>query len=1010
VSENGAAERFWLELRTLYQAAGAPTLKQLVRLGREQNPPILIGHSTINGWLNGKAVPIGRKNQRYLTVLVISLQSRVGADGKYKRLPQGEWGQLLRAAQAQRAEGKRIGRPRRPDISLPATRLPERVAHTAPANACALVSPLAPGSPLVGRRGELTLLADLVRGIVAGHGGTVFIEGEPGIGKSSLVRAGLAEAERLGAQVFLGTGSELDQALTLQPLLEGLRVREPSSDRRRETIARFLRGEIGTDRDVDGPSLLAEQLLALIAEECAVRPTILVIDDLQWADRASIGLLGRLAGSARQLPLLLVGVLRPVPQRDDLSTLRRMAGDAVRLRLAGLAQDEAAELVECLAGGTPDDKLLRLAEDAAGNPLYITELIAALARGSGMIITDGVATLTPAPAPRSLAAAIADRLGFISASAREVLQTASLLGPEFSVTDLASLLGRGVSDLAPALNEACAAGVLAESGRDLRFRHPLIHAALYENLPAPVRGAWHREAGRALAVAGAPVDRVARQLLWAAGEPDDSPEPMDEWLLDWLTDQAELLVSQAPQVAVKLLARAVANLPASSSRRGLLASQLAAAHFRIDELATAAQVAVGELEHAADPDLIVGLHWTLAQCRLFSGMYAESLATLSRALEDHRLSVGHRARLLVLTARSHANWGEYEEAGRVAGAAFAAAEQVSDTWAMGWSLHTMAIVATTLGRAADQLPLYDRGLEATQGDPALTDLRLLLQINKCVALVGLDRYEEALTVVRQARQFAEQTGATMRLVQARSVHGQLLFETGRWDDALAETTTLPPQTVTEETAVCCALGVAALISLHRDKATTAREFLSAADTHAARIGRRRLLGHLTLARSLSHELAGALPAALSTLTCWLDGSTEENLAVHDILPDAVRLAMRVGDLRAARSITEQATEFAAAEDTPFMNGNALYCRGMLGHDASLLLAAAEQYQCASRPLLRAKALEGAASALVRAGAHESAQTALSSAKEVYDRLGAVTDAARMKAAVQSWAAAHPGVG
>ena len=537
MSENGAAERFWLELQTLYQASGKPTLKQLVRLGREQSPQILIGHSTINDWLNGKAVPIGHKNQRYLTALVISLQSRVEADAKYKRLPQGEWGRLLRAAQAQRAEGKRNGRPRRPDISLPATRLPERVAHTAPANASARVSPLAPGSPLVGRKGELALLADLVRGIVAGHGGTVLIEGEPGIGKSSLIRAGLAEAERLGAQVFLGTGSELDQALTLQPLLEGLRVREPSSNRRREMIARFLRGEIGTDRDVDGPSMLAEQLLALIAEECAVRPTILVIDDLQWADRASIGLLGRLAGSARQLPLLLVGVMRPVPQRDDLSTLRRMAGDAVRLRLAGLAKDEAAELVECLAGGAPDDKLLRLAEDAAGNPLYITELIAALARCSGMIITDGVATLTPAPAPRSLAAAIADRLGFISGSAREVLQTASLLGPRI-LRDRPGEPARTAASLTwpwPLTRHVPRVCLPSPVDR-LRFRHPLIHAALYENLPAPVRVAWHREAGRALA-RGRRSRRPGRAAVAVgrrrAGRP---PEPMDEWLLDWLTD------------------------------------------------------------------------------------------------------------------------------------------------------------------------------------------------------------------------------------------------------------------------------------------------------------------------------------------------------------------------------------------------------------------------------------------------------------------------------------------
>jgi predicted ATPase len=201
-------------------------------------------------------------------------------------------------------------------------------------------------------------------------------------------------------------------------------------------------------------------------------------------------LLARLAGSVRQLPLFLVGVMRPVPHRDDLKALRRMAGDAVRLQLVGLPEAAVAELIESLTGGTPDGQILRLADDAAGNPLYITELVAALERTSRITVTgDGVATLAAGPAPRSLSAAIADRLGFISGPAREVLQSASLLGPEFSVTDLACLLDRGVADLAMILHEACAAGVLTESDSHLRFRHPLIHAALYEELPVAVRAA-----------------------------------------------------------------------------------------------------------------------------------------------------------------------------------------------------------------------------------------------------------------------------------------------------------------------------------------------------------------------------------------------------------------------------------------------------------------------------------------------------------------------------------------
>src|SRR5580692_1757467 len=155
------------------------------------------------------------------------------------------------------------------------------------------------------------MLGGLMRKVARGQGGSLLIEGEPGIGKSALVRAALAGAEEAGCQVFWGAGDELGQALPLLPLLEGLRVREPSANPRRNTIVGLLRGETTADRGTDVSAALAEQLLALVAEECAVRPTVLVIDDLQWANQASIALLGRLARSARQVPLLLVGMMRP---------------------------------------------------------------------------------------------------------------------------------------------------------------------------------------------------------------------------------------------------------------------------------------------------------------------------------------------------------------------------------------------------------------------------------------------------------------------------------------------------------------------------------------------------------------------------------------------------------------------------------------------------------------------------------------------------------------------------
>ena len=878
---------------------------------------------------------------------------------------------------------------------------------------------------LVGRDDELALLDGLLRESVRGRGGAMLIEGEPGIGKSALAHAAAAAAADAGCQVFWGVGDELGTALPLLPFLEALRVREPSANARRNTIVGLLRGEIAADRGADVPATVAEQLLALVAEECAVRPTIVVIDDLQWADPASVVLWGRLAKTADQAPLLLIGMARPVPQRDDLLALRRLVGDAGRLQLTGLAESAVADLLATLAGGRPDGGLLRLAESAAGNPLYLTELVAALVRGSNLTVTAaGTAALAgigPAAAdtgtvvlaegaslaaaggagspavsvvPASLSAVIADRLGFVAGPVRDMLRGAALLGVDFEIPDLAIVLGRGVPDLLPAIDEARAAGVLAESGGTLGFRHPLIRAALYDEMPVSVRAAWHRDAARALADAGAPPDRVARQLLRAA-DGSGPTEAVDEWMLDWLARTADHLVGQAPGVAAELLSWAVAGTPLGTTHHGLLASRLADALYRTGETTRAAQVANLALDYITEPDLLVELHWTLAQCRMRAGQSAESLETLDHALATPGLSARHRARLLVVAARTHSHLGEVETAGQVAASALAAATEAGDTWAMGWALHVLSLVTAVQGRLTDALPLFDRALTVTQADPALTDLRLLLQINKAVMLGCLDRYEEALAVAGEARHLADQAGTAIRLAQAHCVLGQFLFETGRWDDALAEIDRLP-ENLQEIGAACCDFGMAAVISFHRGEAAAARDHLAAAVPYAERLGNR-LIPPLALARSLDRERDAALPEALAALTDAFDGNTEE-IELENLLPDAVRLAARTGDLATAKSLAGQAARLAAGSEIPHREANALYCQGLLDRDAERLLAAAARYEDASRPLLAAKALEAAAAEFLRGDDRGQAREAFVRAVEAYNGLGAAADVARLRAA------------
>ena len=130
--------------------------------------------------------------------------------------------------------------------------------------------------------------------------------------------------------------------------------------------------------------------------------------------------------------------------------------------------------------------------------------------------------------------------------------------------------------------------MLTESGSGLGFRHPLIRAALYDNMPVPVRAAWHRDAGRALVEAGAPANRVARQPPWSAwpGRPARADGRLDAKLAD---PQRQQLIGRAPRVAAELLRRAVSSSPIGSPQHDWLVCRLADALYRVGDVAEAEQ-------------------------------------------------------------------------------------------------------------------------------------------------------------------------------------------------------------------------------------------------------------------------------------------------------------------------------------------------------------------------------------------------------------------------------------
>ncbi len=836
---------------------------------------------------------------------------------------------------------------------------------------------------LVGRDVERGRLRAWVKDVAAGRGTAVLLEGEPGVGKSALLEAGLAHAPDLGCRLLWGRGEELTQRFILRPLL-GCLPGNVVNGQRVDEIAGMLRGEAGGVPQTGGDPVAAacEQMLALVDELCAAGPVVLVVDDLHWADEPTVQVWHRLARSVQQLPLLLVGAARPQPKRDDLAALRRgvSQGGGELIELGPLPEPAVVELVGVLTGASPGPNLTRLAAGAAGNALYLIELVAALQR-DGVLTVDAVSEAPPDIAPASLGGAIAGRLEFLSAPTRDVLRAGCLLGDGFAVSDLATVLRRPAADFVGALREATGAGVLVDTGTTLSFRHGLIRDALYYDTPESLRAALHRDAAEALAVAAAPIDRVAAQLLRAG-------DTVDVWTLDWLTATAPELTSQAPGVAAELLRVALDRVSASDPRRGTIAARLATALFRVGRSREAEQAAHTALAQTTEPDLIGQLYWYFCE----SGRFDDAFAEVTHALGGPGLRPDHDARLRAMAAQCHGNVGDIAGAESAAETALVAARAAGDPWATAYALNVAAMTRTYHGKLAAALPLRESALALVRDHPELTDLRLLLETNQADTLVDLDRYADARHGLNEVLRLAERTGNLRGLTMARAILARVEYETGRWDDALFEAGA--PAEFPDPSSASYVHGIAALISVHRDDAAMARHHIDAGTAMAG--GWHDTVLH---ARAVEHERAGRPADGLAELVRYLTAQqrTAADWVTHLTGVDAVRLAVMVGDLRTAADLTRRMEGFAARVDTASARGAVLFARGLVDTDAAFLIRAADTYRDIDRALPSAQAMEVAADLCVEAGDRTAARRLFTEAIAVYTRLGAGWDVARTDA-------------
>ena len=710
--------------------------------------------------------------------------------------------------------------------------------------------------------------------------------------------------------------------------------------------------------------------------------------------------LGAVGAAVDQLPLLLVGVCGRY--RPGGIWLGRVAvgGDGAVLRLGQLDAVQVSELVGRLVGAAPGPRLVGRAGLAGGNPLYVRELVDALAREARIDVDAGVAELAGSGGggPVSLGAVINARLGFLSEQATGVLRLAAVLGPRFSVAHLGLLAGRSATDLAGVVTEAITAGVLVESDERLAFRHELIREALVEAMPVSLRVALHRQAAQSLAEAGAPVEEVAQQLLAA-------PQRADAWAVGWVVEAVAGLTHRAPQIAVDLVERVRPGMDRGDPRLDLFEAYLATGLHLLGRDEQVEQVARPVLAGTRDPEVAGRMAWALGYALAHRGLDEQLLELTGQILSERALPPVWTARMCVLRARALDQVGQYEEAVITAVQARAEAEQAGDPFGIGDALNEQAILEAQHHRnVAAALERIDEALVAVGDRPDTAALRLILLGNRAENLDALGRPAEADRAVAEMLVAAERLGNPPRLAGAREHAGEVYFKRGRWDDALAELNAATEQPLSADHRLALR-GIVTLIAVHRDdRATSAEQLRDVEDLPLTTDRARYYSDYLRIAGAFAAERDGQPALALARLLAVSDPDSTLRFAELPPedgplwLPDVVRLALAMSDRPVAQAATQACTAAAQRQRwRPNIHAFTQHCRGLLTADPTLLHAAAGTFAEVRYPLFGAQALENAAVLHAERGDATAARAAYRRAVDTYTELGAAWDLMRADA-------------
>jgi DNA-binding NarL/FixJ family response regulator len=623
---------------------------------------------------------------------------------------------------------------------------------------------------LVGRAEELGTIDVALAELAQGNAATIELVGEPGIGKTRLLAELAMRADARGWLVLSGSASELERDLPfsvfVDALDEYLRGLDPG-------FVDHLTHDEGTElahvfpalTGLGAPGQVALQheryrthraVRALLEHLAETRPLVLVLDDVHWADSASVELIGALLRRPPAAAVLMALALRPRGAPERLSTALERLHREARLRRIELGELTFAEAGELLGESIDSADLTVVYEEGGGNPFYLEQLARSLDRAGGTS-AGADASLTGITVPSAVAASLSEELALLTSDARLVLEGAAVAGDPFEPELAAAAAQMAEEPVMGGVDELLRLDLVRSTAvpRRFRFRHPLVRRAVYEASAAGWRLGAHERCARALAERGATAAARAHHVERSAREGDLAAVAI-------LREAGDETLRLAPASAATWFADALRLLPPSGPPRErveLLVAR-AGALTAVGRFADSHEALLEALEivPAESPELRAMLVRSCAGVESLLGQQMQAGERLAQALENLPDRSSPEAVALMIELAMNNLWrARYEAMHEPAARAVSAARQLGDAPLTAAALAVLAFADSML-REAEEAEASLR--EASALVESLSDDELARHIEAAAWLAGTELYLD--------RHLAADAHASRALAVARS--------------------------------------------------------------------------------------------------------------------------------------------------------------------------------------------------------------------------------------------------